>query len=115
MKPATAFVLSVLLDGRPHSALEFKRGEHRDSERNRVFVDSVAQRVSELRKAGCVIPKAYDGHKVAVYTLTFAPQDLRGESVPVSGEGRPLAQPTPANASRNRPPARGALMQSALF
>lgn len=64
LTPAERNVLNVLRDYRPHSALEFKRGEHG------FFLDSVAQRVSALRRKGYRITShGKGGHEVAVYRL----------------------------------------------
>ena len=67
MKPQAAHILSVLRDGRPHSALEFKRGVHG------VHIDAVSQRVGELRALGYPISGGRGGQAVATYQLACAP------------------------------------------
>ena len=65
LTPAERNVLHVLRDHLPHSALEFKRGTHG------FYLDSVAQRVSALRRKGFDIASTgRGGHDVAVYRLT---------------------------------------------
>lgn len=63
MKPQAAAILRVLSDGRPHSALAFKRGDYG------FHVDAVSQRVGELRRLGYRIEGGRSGHAPATYQL----------------------------------------------
>lgn len=63
MKPSARAVLNVLKDLKPHSALEFKRGEHN------FYCDAVAQRVSELNQLGYVVANVTKDGGVATYQL----------------------------------------------
>jgi len=62
LKPSAQAILDVLLDGKAHSALEFKRGVHG------FYTDAVAQRVSELNRAGYNV-RNVGGNRVGVYRL----------------------------------------------
>jgi hypothetical protein len=70
MKPATAFVLSVLRSraGEPVSALDFKRGVYGQ------HIDAVSQRVGELRREGYPVESSgRGGHAPATYRLVTVP------------------------------------------
>ena len=62
LSPTCANILHVLKDHQPHSALEFKRGEHG------FYCDAVSQRMGDLRRAGYPVESTGKG-RVASYTL----------------------------------------------
>jgi len=63
MTPKALRVLRVMLDGKEHSADEFKDGDHG------FMVDAVSQRIGEIRRAGFVIEGGRGGQKMARYRL----------------------------------------------
>lgn len=65
LKPSARLILGVLMDGKQHSALEFKRGEHG------FYADAVAQRVSEINAAGYRVENV-GGNRVGVYVMPAA-------------------------------------------
>jgi hypothetical protein len=62
LKPSAQSILDVLLDGREHSALEFKRGVHG------FYTDAVSQRIGEINRAGYRV-RNVGGNRVGVYRL----------------------------------------------
>jgi hypothetical protein len=88
MKPATAFVLSVLRDGRAHSALDFKRGLYGQ------HIDAVSQRVGELVRLGYAVERSgRGGHNPATYRLATVPDvtTYDGALFPRGGDAAPAA------------------------
>jgi hypothetical protein len=62
LKPSAQAILDVLLDGKAHSALEFKRGVHG------FYADAVSQRIGEIKAAGYNV-RNVGGNRVGVYRL----------------------------------------------
>jgi biotin operon repressor len=88
MKPQAAHILAVLRDGRPHSALDFKRGLYGQR------IDAVSQRVGELRREGYPVESSgRGGHNPATYRLATVPDvtTYDGALFPRGGDAAPAA------------------------
>ena len=86
LKRQAKLILAVLADGKPHSAVEFKRGAHIvDGER--LFVDAVSQRIGEINHTGLYrVENIKRDGGVAVYQLASSPDYDDGHAVDIARE-----------------------------